>query len=314
MAGKKSPSKSKKSKKIQQAEMVTDPLLMVENKNLDSTEQSGISFTDLDTVLDDQAETGQISQSPLLLAAEEIDLPELPKNKTVLTLAVGLAVVAFVSMGAYFVYPKFSQSKKEHSAESQTKASAPVSEEEKNLETLTALSRLIVLPEGEQPFFARVSDASKLKDQNFFALAQNGDALIIYQQAKKAFLFRDSEGKIIEAAPFIQDVKSQDSRVLGAKSAKESVKKISVEIRNGSGKTGEATKAKEKIAGLNGIGDIKTGNGLDLTGDNLIIFKNPANAEIAQQILQLISGRIAPDLPVGEKQFGSDILIILGKK
>lgn len=59
------------------------------------------------------------------------------------------------------------------------------------------LSSMIVLPE-ELPSIATVTDKEKLGDQPFFQGAENGDKVIIYQGAKRAYLFRPSERKIID--------------------------------------------------------------------------------------------------------------------
>lgn len=41
----------------------------------------------------------------------------------------------------------------------------------------------------------------KLKDQTFFAKSENGDKVLIYAKAKRIYLFRPSESKLLEAAP-----------------------------------------------------------------------------------------------------------------
>lgn len=63
----------------------------------------------------------------------------------------------------------------------------------------------MTLPTGEQPSIATVSDKNKLKDQAFFKNAQNGDTLLIYTNARKAILYRESTNKIIEVAPIAID-------------------------------------------------------------------------------------------------------------
>lgn len=63
------------------------------------------------------------------------------------------------------------------------------------------VSKLIVLPEGETPTVATVSDPEALKDQAFFAQAQKGDKVLIYSQAKKAILYSVSLNKILNVAP-----------------------------------------------------------------------------------------------------------------
>lgn len=59
------------------------------------------------------------------------------------------------------------------------------------------LKELAVVPEGEDPVVATVTDKDKLKDQPVFAKADNGDKLIIYSNAGRAYLV-DPEGKKIK--------------------------------------------------------------------------------------------------------------------
>ena len=72
------------------------------------------------------------------------------------------------------------------------------------------VSKLMDLPTDETPTIATVTDVSIVKDQPFFAKAQNGDKVLIYQKAGKAILYRESENKIIEvgAVNFNQAVES----------------------------------------------------------------------------------------------------------
>lgn len=60
------------------------------------------------------------------------------------------------------------------------------------------IGRSMELPQGEEPILAVVSDKSKLKGQDFFDHAKNGDRVLIYPKAKKAILYRPAEEKIIE--------------------------------------------------------------------------------------------------------------------
>jgi hypothetical protein len=77
-------------------------------------------------------------------------------------------------------------------------------QEAAQLEISTLIERvgkLIVLPTGEEPTVATVSDPAKLKDQVFFANAKVGDKVLIYTKARKAYLY-DPEGDILlEVAP-----------------------------------------------------------------------------------------------------------------
>jgi type IV secretory pathway VirJ component len=76
---------------------------------------------------------------------------------------------------------------------------------QKEAEALVAkVGKLIVLPvlpEGENPTVATVSDPEALKDQPFFASAAAGDKVLIYTTAKKAILYSVTLNKILEVAP-----------------------------------------------------------------------------------------------------------------
>ncbi|MBX4181326.1 DUF4366 domain-containing protein [Candidatus Parcubacteria bacterium] len=62
------------------------------------------------------------------------------------------------------------------------------------------VSKLIMLPEGEKPTVATISDPALLQGQPFFANAQKGDELLIYSVAQKAYLYRPSINKLIEVS------------------------------------------------------------------------------------------------------------------
>ncbi|MFZ2500364.1 MAG: hypothetical protein WAW90_00035 [Minisyncoccia bacterium] len=67
--------------------------------------------------------------------------------------------------------------------------------------TIVSVGKLMVLPAGETPTMATVSDPEKLKDQPFFIHAQKGDKVLIYTASQKAILYSPSLNKIVEVAP-----------------------------------------------------------------------------------------------------------------
>lgn len=68
-------------------------------------------------------------------------------------------------------------------------------------DTIAAVGKLMLLPQGEEPTVMQVTDVSKLKDQPFFANALNGDKVLIFTKSKKAVLYRSDTNKIIDVAP-----------------------------------------------------------------------------------------------------------------
>lgn len=74
--------------------------------------------------------------------------------------------------------------------------------QEENQKIINAVGKLVLLPQGETPTVATVTDPEKLKsEQPFFAKAVQGDKVLIYTQALKAIMYRPSENKIVEIAP-----------------------------------------------------------------------------------------------------------------
>jgi hypothetical protein len=74
-----------------------------------------------------------------------------------------------------------------------------VQEEVKSL--VDTVGKLMVLPDGETPTIATVTDPEKLKDQAFFANAQKGYRVLIYANARKAILYDPAGNKIVDIAP-----------------------------------------------------------------------------------------------------------------
>lgn len=73
--------------------------------------------------------------------------------------------------------------------------------QEELADVVEKVGKLIVLPEGETPTLATVSDPEKLRDQTFFARAKTGDKVLIFTNSKKAILYDPVANKIVEVAP-----------------------------------------------------------------------------------------------------------------
>jgi hypothetical protein len=113
----------------------------------------------------------------------------IPKAKFSKVIVPLIAIVAIVLSG-YF-YSQVLALKKNPQVAAQQETAALVAK----------VGKLAVLPTGEIPTVATVSDPEALKDQAFFASAQKGDKVLIYAQAKKAFLYSVTLNKILDVAP-----------------------------------------------------------------------------------------------------------------
>lgn len=108
-----------------------------------------------------------------------------------------LVLLVAIALAAFFAWQWYDarQEADELAKDPQAAARAAVSQ------TVGQVSKLVDLPTNETPTLATVTDASKLKNQTFFAKTENGDKVLIYTQAKLAVLYRPSIDKVINIAP-----------------------------------------------------------------------------------------------------------------
>lgn len=110
-----------------------------------------------------------------------------------------LLLLLILSLAALGVV--YSQYQKTQSELSKIKNDPQAVRTEEAKKLVEQVSRVMVLPGSETPTVATITDISKIKNQPFFAKAQNGDKLLIYTDARRAILFRPSTNKVIDVAP-----------------------------------------------------------------------------------------------------------------
>lgn len=121
------------------------------------------------------------------------DVTPFLSRKTVRLIGVLLIVLILVGIAGYF-YNRYRKP-----GNQVARISANPADEVKSV--VGAVSRLMELPADEEPTVATVADIEKLRNQAFFTKAQNGDKVLIYNNAKKAILYRPGDNKIIDVAP-----------------------------------------------------------------------------------------------------------------
>lgn len=110
------------------------------------------------------------------------------KNRLYVTLLVLVVVLAGASI--YF-YRQLSE----------LRANPNIAAQKEVRDVVAQVSKLMVLPTGEDPTLATVADPDKLKGQSFFVNAKKGDRVLIYTTARKAILYDPASNKIVEVAP-----------------------------------------------------------------------------------------------------------------
>ena len=69
---------------------------------------------------------------------------------------------------------------------------------------IAKVGKLIILPTGEDPVVATISDASTLmKEQAFYKGSENGDIVLVYQKAAKAIVYSPSRNLIVNVGPVV---------------------------------------------------------------------------------------------------------------
>ena len=185
-------------------------------------------------------------------------------------------------------------------------AKVPVSDKEAEKEVavlVTQLKKIMEVPD-EKPVVATVKDKDTLKSQQaFFAQAENGDKLIVFQTARKAILFRPSIGKIIESGPLITTPTQQQTQT------------IKVAVYNGTTQAGLATKVEENIkkaAGASIVTSVADAKSKDYA-KTIVVDITGKNKQSAEDVAKFLGATVST-LPAGETKPDADILIIAGER
>lgn len=221
--------------------------------------------------------------------------PMFSKKILVMLLVIFAFMIALIP--SFYFYNKYQQIKK--SAQTNTLSGDEI-------KTLVGnVGSHITLPKDEDPTIATVSDKEKIKNQPFFAQAENGDKVLIYTEAKKAILYRPSIDRIIDVVPININPASKASPTQS--------EKVKITIYNGTTTSGLASKTSSKIKSKIQNAEITTGDAQrsDYT-KTLVIDVNGNKGNIAKELAAIIPGTIEK-LPEGEKKPEGDILIILGQ-
>lgn len=161
------------------------------------------------------------------------------------------------------------------------------------------VSKLMVLPAKEEPIVVTVLDKNKLKDQDFFKKAENGDKVIVYSVSKQAILYRPSINKIIQVAPLNLGETNQP---------------IKIALYNGTSVTGMTAILEKELTGkLTNIAIATKENAKKNDYAKTVVVDLSGNKkELAKQLADLLHGQVV-SLPAGETApKNTDLLVIIG--
>lgn len=164
------------------------------------------------------------------------------------------------------------------------------------------VGKLIALPEGETPTIATITDREKLKDVPFFTKAENDDKVLIYVNARKAFLYRPSSQKLIEVATINLTPRADQSFA------------PKVALRNGTDVAGLTKRMEDELKRLLPKAEITTRDNAQEAGaeQTIVVDLTGGRKADAERLAAVLNAKVG-DLPAGEgKPAGADFLVFIG--
>jgi hypothetical protein len=133
-------------------------------------------------------------------STEQTSTSYLPFSRSVvLSTKTLLILAAILLLGLIAAGYKYYMAQQEIAAIKQGANQNSTKDEVKKL--LDEVSKLYIIPQGEEPTVATISDIEKLKNQPFFRNAKNGDKVIIFNSIKRAILYDPVSKKIVDIVP-----------------------------------------------------------------------------------------------------------------
>lgn len=225
---------------------------------------------------------------------------------------VPLIMLVVIIGSAYGVYEKFFNLSDEERAQKELAAA------------VAAVGQLMMLPEGDEPVLAIVTDAEALiAQQLFFSGAINGDQLLLFPRSLKAVIYSPSRDKIINAGPIEQQppavvdkfqVPSSKSQINSNDQTQNIQNTLTVEVRNGTGRSGLAAQVAENLKAA-GFDVVVVADAKDKNYAKTILAMNTKSAEkkkLATSLVAQLEAELMDKIPEGEKNTDADALIIIG--
>lgn len=196
-----------------------------------------------------------------------------------------------------------------------------------NMAIVSAVEKIMVLPQGETPVLAKVIDAKKLASrQLFFAHAKNGDELLIFYKSSRAILYRPSRNIIINSGIMLlpkktvsTNTKNNIQNKKNATSTPELVsaiisKDVSIEVLNGSNINGLGSRVSKIISTLGGdVVGVTDAKKIDYRKTIIVDSTHTdASAVVANIIAKKLNATVVQTLPDGEVHQAEDVTVILG--
>jgi len=233
-------------------------------------------------------------------------------------LILAVIIVIFLIAGFAWVYHSYSQAAKRAQNYTNSVLDKQKTDAQNELQIMIdKIGKHILLPTGETPALATVMNAGTLsKDQPFYKDAQNGDKVLVYFTAKKAFLYDPNRDIIINVGPLILDNTKTTIPVPQpvVSTSTTSSAPLSIEILNGSSVAGvAATLANQlKTNPLFKVLDSKKAVNRNYQTTVLVDLTKGTKANLISSLAKQLGVKAVTSTPAGETPSKADALVIVG--
>ncbi len=178
---------------------------------------------------------------------------------------------------------------------------------EETAKVVALVGKLVILPEGEEPVIATVTDKEKLKDQPVFAKAENGDKILIYSIAQKAYIYNPTKNVIVDVVPV--NIGDGSITITGT----DINNPLKVVLVNGTKTVGLTNTLEQRIKDKKVLGISVTAKSTAKTSDyqkTLVIDLTGKWGSQATQLATLVDGEVATQS--AEDTPAADLMVIVG--
>jgi len=221
--------------------------------------------------------------------------------KTILRVVVVLGLMGFATW-SFFKYQKAQETvDKLSNPEAQQEAIAKEREQ-----ILAKVSKLMILPDDEEPTIATVTDANVLSQyQPFFRNASDGDKVILYVQSGKSIIYSEEENIIVNVGTI--SVQGNNAAQLDTENP------LKVEVRRGGASKERVDFLAEQLRKAVDVTGIVPAASEDYQGPVIVaLTEDPARLEQAQIFAANLGVQLTEELPEGEAYSDVEVVVIVG--
>ncbi|PIT87286.1 MAG: hypothetical protein COU31_03675 [Candidatus Magasanikbacteria bacterium CG10_big_fil_rev_8_21_14_0_10_40_10] len=182
-------------------------------------------------------------------------------------------------------------------------------------EVVEKVKKLIILPVGETPTMATITDAAGLsKTQPFYVGANDGDKVLIYFKAQKAYIYNPTKDLLVNVGPVY--IENNASSTSASTTAADPTKLLNIEIRNGSEVNGGASTLASQLKKTPSFSISLVDNASTSTYKGIILvdLTSGAKASLVQALEKELNIKSITSLPAGEKKSVAEVVVIVGKQ